>query len=580
MPNTATFMAELRATAAAGEAAIVAGNTDDIFVAPELAEPLRLLQLIAVVHAWEGRAAVAYSAGKGARQITPPGQQAATVALPAATTAPGDAVPAIFEAAMEHPSPVVVIVDHAETVVPPLLAGAGITDQQATILETILDVAVNPRFDGGGHAFVLVARGGEVHPSVERASGFRMVRAPLPDHDTVELGFRLVGERARSHPERFASLADGVSPESAAGEARGLRIDDLLRASRQAAAAGGDVERDDLRRRKAASIQRHAGGTLRLHPEGRTLEDVAGMSHVRDYIARHLRGNAWPPSLLLAGPPGVGKTFVARAIGSALGRRVVSFHQVRSKWVGETEANTARALAVIDELAPIVVVFDEVDQALGQRSTGPSSDGGTSERFQATLLEFTGEGAARPDVLFVLLTNRPDLLDRAQLSRVETIPILHPTPREIAELLPALASQLGHRLDPGVDLAAIGQRPELRMTSARHLLRILGRAAILADCAEGARAIAESHLLEAIDDYLPDTDPVDEELMGLTALSQTSFRSLLPWTADEDRGMPREVPHYVEALIDENGELDDDRLRARMRELSDQLAFRRAQRIW
>jgi ATPase family associated with various cellular activities (AAA) len=578
--STNAFVAELRAAAAAGEAAIVTGNTDDVFVAPELPAPLRLPQLIATVHSQDGRCGVIYSMGKGGRPIGPPGEATATVPLPGRELSPGEALPGLLEAVTEHESPLAVIVDHAEMLIPRLPSSVTPTLDQAAIREALQATTTDPRFDGRGHALVLLARSAGLHSAIEEASGFRLVRAPLPNLDAVEFGLRLIEKRAEEQPRRFAALAPTTSVESTAAEARGLRIDELYRASRAAAATGTALEPEALRDRKAASIQRHAREALRLHPEGRTLEDVAGLPHIHAYVEEKLRAGGWPPSLLLAGPPGVGKTFVVRAIASALGRRVVSFHLVRSAWVGETEANTARALEAIDELAPIVVAFDEVDQSLGQRSTGPSSDGGTSERFQAALWEFTGEGAARPDVLFVLLTNRPDLLDQAQRNRVETIPILHPTPRDIVQLLPALASQLGHELDPEADLAELARDPKLRMTSARHLLRIIGRAAVLADGARDGRAIGQAHLARAIDDYRLDTNVLDEELMALTALSQTSFRSLLPWVAAEAQGLPREVPFYVEPLLGQGGELDHERLAARIRELSELVVTRRARRSW
>jgi hypothetical protein len=556
--------ARLRAAAAAGEAAVVTGNTGDVFVTSDLPDALRLPQLVASVHDAAGRAPVLYSPGAGACALTPPGGRPPAIRLPGRDMTPGDALPQLLDAVTCHTAPVAVIVDHADLLVPALPAGTTPSLAQAVVLETLQRAAIDPRFDAGGHALVLISRGGEVHRALLEASGFTTVRAPLPDREDLQLALDRIQERAAAQPDRYAPLTPGVTVEAAAAAGRGLRVDDYVRAAREAAASGRTVGLEDVGARKAAGIERVARGTLRQHPNGRTLADVAGLPHIRRYVDERLLSGAWPPGILLAGPPGVGKTFVVRAIAAALGRPAVAFHLVRSPWVGETEANTARALSIIDELAPLVVHIDEADRSLGgRRSDGPSGDSGTSERFQAALWEFTGEGASRPDVLFCLTTNRTDLLDEAQHSRVEIIPILHPTRSEISELLPALARQLGRELDPGIDLGEVARHPRLRMTTARHLLRILGRAATLADLAPGGQArISHGQLVAAIDDYLPQTDQTGEELMALTALARTSFRSLLPWAA------AGEAPPYVEPLLAADGTLDEELLRARIEQLS------------
>lgn len=580
MSAAANFASALLAAATAGEAALVDGNTADIFLLPEDRQPLRLLEFVAAVHARAGRAPIVYSMGEGARMLPPPGHRPPTISLPSPDSAPGDAIPALLDAVTSHASPIVVIVDHADLVVP-AVGGATPTLEQAVVLESLQKVAVDTAFDAHGHALVLVARAGEVHRALVEASGFRTLRAPGPDVEDLEAAFGMLEERAAADPVRFASLDDGLTPESAAREGHGLRIDDLVRASRESAAAGTRVGTGELRGRKNASIERRAGQALRLHPEGRTLDDVAGLAHVRRFVAERRCSGQWPPLILFTGPPGVGKTYIVRAIAAELQRPALSFHLVRSPWVGETEANTARALETIDELCPIVVHIDEADQTLGQRSTNGSSDGGTSERFQAALWEFTGEGA-RPGVLFCLTTNRADLLDAADRSRAQVIPIIHPTPREVVQLLPALASQLGRGIDPDVDLAEIAAHPKLRMTSARHLLRILERAATLTDIAavERSAPIAMPEITAAIDDYLPNTDEVEEELMALSALSRTSFRSLLPWVAAEEEGLAREVPEYVAPLVDAECTLDQEHLRRRIAQLTDLLAERRIRRQW
>ena len=569
------FVEELRQTAAAGEAAIITGNTTDIYATEEFPIPVRLCQLVAVAHVQGGLSAVRYSVGSGATLFTAPGTPPASIPLPGRDIAAGDAVPDILEATLVSPDRMLIIIDHASAIVPPLGFGHPPTLEQSVILEALQHTALEPSFSANGNVLVLIARG-EINRTLVESGGFRTIRMPLPDAEDLERTFGLVGARAVQVPERYAALEDDATVQDAADEARGLRNDDIVIVSRQAAAAGRPMTRTDLNRRKSITIEREARGTLRQLDTGVSLDDVAALAHVKRFLSERVRSGVWPPSILLAGPPGVGKTFVVRAIAAELRRHLLEFHAIRSKWLGESEANQTTAFAVIEDLAPNVVLIDEVDQQLGQRSTGESADGGTSERLLASMWSFTGDGTGRPGVLFCMTSNRPDLLDAANLDRVEVIPILHPTPADIVELLPAIAAQSARTFAPDVRLVDIASNDKLRLTSARHLGRILGRAATLADLEAGrGSAIAHQQLIAAIDDYSPQTQPDMEELMALRALTLTNFDSLLPWRCGTGSTAGR-MPYYVEGLVDGTGRVDKVALQAKVETLRGRIAARKS----
>lgn len=572
MPNTGQFATELLATADASEVAVLTGNVGDVFIDADERRALRLPEFAAITHSGAGRAAIGYTLGRGAFTLTPAGSAAPDVYLPDRQTGMAEAIATLVAAITECETPVALIIDHADLLAPRTPTAVTPTVEQAVVLETLQRAAVDPACHSRGHALVLIARSGEIHRGVVEASGFRIVTAPLPGPDDLRVTLELIGERASTQPDRFARLATDVNIDEAAKALRGLRNDDVVGASRQAAADGRVLTLEDLTDRKAKTIERLGRGTLRLRPSGVSLDDVAGLGHVKRYVTERVRSGTFPLSILLAGPPGTGKSFSVRGIAGALGRPLVSLAEIRSPWVGESESNMAHALDLIDGLAPIVVHIDEVDQAIGQRGSGRSSDGGTSERLLASLWEFTGEGVTRPSVLFCLTTNRLDLLDAAQRSRVEVIPILHPTPNEVEQLLHVLAAQLGRRLADDVDVPAAAGHAKLRMTSARHLLRILGCAVTIESlAANGADApITAGSLRAAIEDYMPQTNDDEEELMALATLSRVSFESLLPWSTG-DAATPGDMPFYVRPLIGTDGKLDQERLRKRCDDLRLQL---------
>ena len=95
-------------------------------------------------------------------------------------------------------------------------------------------------------------------------------------------------------------------------------------------------------------------------------------------------------------------------------------------WVGESEKNLSIVLNLLKAMAPVIVFVDEIDQALGARSTG-SGDSGVSGRIFQQILEFMGDNKNRGDVIWIAATNRADLLDDAMISRFDRIiPVLLP----------------------------------------------------------------------------------------------------------------------------------------------------------
>src|SRR5678810_1478531 len=88
-----------------------------------------------------------------------------------------------------------------------------------------------------------------------------------------------------------------------------------------------------------------------------------------------------PMGYLLCGPVGTGKSFLAMCAAGEIGAPCLMLKNFRSKYVGETEGNLERVLAVLRAMGPVVVVVDEADAALGSREQ--ESVSGTSSRVFA-----------------------------------------------------------------------------------------------------------------------------------------------------------------------------------------------------
>ena len=121
-----------------------------------------------------------------------------------------------------------------------------------------------------------------------------------------------------------------------------------------------------------------------------------------------------PRGILLYGPPGSGKTLLARAVATESEANFISIKgpEMFSKWVGESEKAIREVFRKARTAAPAIIFFDELDAIVPRRGLG-YADSGASERVISQLLtEIDGIEALR-NVLVIAATNRPDILDPA-----------------------------------------------------------------------------------------------------------------------------------------------------------------------
>jgi transitional endoplasmic reticulum ATPase len=118
-----------------------------------------------------------------------------------------------------------------------------------------------------------------------------------------------------------------------------------------------------------------------------------------------------PRGILLQGPPGVGKTYLARAIANEVGAHFVYVNgpEILSSVQGGTEANLRSIFEEAMESAPSVVLIDELDAIAPQRK----ESGQTDARMGAQLLSLLDGLVSMEDVVVIGTTNRPDALDPA-----------------------------------------------------------------------------------------------------------------------------------------------------------------------
>mgnify|MGYP001105917717 CR=1 FL=1 len=123
-----------------------------------------------------------------------------------------------------------------------------------------------------------------------------------------------------------------------------------------------------------------------------------------------------PKGILLYGPPGCGKTLVARAVATESEANFISIKgpQVYSKWVGESEKAIREVFRKARLSSPSIVFFDELDSIIPARGFG-YADSGVTERVISQLLTELDGIETLQNVVVIGATNRPDILDPAVL---------------------------------------------------------------------------------------------------------------------------------------------------------------------
>jgi transitional endoplasmic reticulum ATPase len=119
--------------------------------------------------------------------------------------------------------------------------------------------------------------------------------------------------------------------------------------------------------------------------------------------------------VLFYGPPGCGKTLLAKAVANECQANFISIKgpELLTMWFGESEANVRETFEKARAAAPCVLFFDELDSIAQQRGGSSGDGGGAADRVMNQLLtEMDGVGA-RKNVFIIGATNRPDIIDPA-----------------------------------------------------------------------------------------------------------------------------------------------------------------------
>jgi ribosome biogenesis ATPase len=231
-----------------------------------------------------------------------------------------------------------------------------------------------------------------------------------------------------------------------------------------------------------------------------------------------------PAGVLLYGPPGCGKTLLAKAIAHESGANFISVKgpELLDKYVGESERAVRLVFDRARSSSPCIVFFDELDSLVPRRGSDHGGGGGVSERVVNQLLTEMDGLESRRSVFVIAATNRPELIDPAmmrpgRLDKLLYVPL--PTAKERAAILRTLGSKV--KTGEDVDLGLIGSSPRAEGYSGADLAALL-REAGLAVLKEHMTTISRGGPTE------------DAKLLIRTSHFDAAFNAVMPSVSKKD----------------------------------------------
>lgn len=264
-------------------------------------------------------------------------------------------------------------------------------------------------------------------------------------------------------------------------------------------------------------------------------DDVGALEDVREELMtsilqpirapklHHRFGLDHPVGVLLYGPPGCGKTLVAKAIANQSGANFISIKgpELLNKFVGESERSVRMVFARGRASAPCVLFFDELDALAPRRGSDRANP--SSERVVNQLLTELDGVEGRKDVYVIGATNRPDMIDSAMLRPGRLDKLLYvplPSPAQRESILRTHARK--YPVDAEVNLERLAHDERLTGFSGADLAALMREASLTA-----LKGVYKSYTKDELEELERDITGKSADAADLPTITADNFEASL-----------------------------------------------------
>ncbi len=335
-------------------------------------------------------------------------------------------------------------------------------------------------------------------------------------------------------PELYM-VSDDLDANSFTIATQGLSLNQIQEILIQSKRTGIPLTLEIVKEKKYKLLSNEYSDVMEVVNASKGLEDIGGMQHLKDYFRAILKAiksgdvRLVPMGITLMGPPGTGKTAFVEALAMEAGFHFIKIKNVRSMWVGESEARMEKLINGLWSLVPVVVMNDEADLGEANRDA-PKGDSGVSERLMREWMTFLSNPKIRGKVIVINCTNRPDRMDAA-LKRSgrsdERILLPMPSLTEIPAIFEVMFKRYGIKT-PITDFTKYAGLVDGYSGSdiEKISLSSLKFASVPGD--ESEVVVDDKALRKSISDFIPSASQADIDYMTLVGLLSSSSRKLLP----------------------------------------------------